>query len=69
VRTNYNGCGCLFRCFAAQIRAGLDASPSDRAVYETDKWDPCKPFVTDKVGPWVTRAAAGTQHTHTHLAQ
>lgn len=33
-----------------QIQAGLDASPADRGVYETDKWDPCKPFVADKVG-------------------
>lgn len=32
-----------------QIQAGLDASPADRGVYETHRWNPSKPFVADKV--------------------
>lgn len=53
-----------FRPVAAQIRAGLDASASDRAVYETHKWDPCKPFVADKVG-----VKRGSSRLSTHSTQ
>lgn len=39
----------LFANCGLQIRHALDASPLDKGVYETAKWDPTKPFVSDKV--------------------
>lgn len=69
-RTHWVGAHCDARVVpwllsvAAQIRAGLDASPSDRAVYETHKWDPCKPFVADKVG-----VKGGSSRLRTHLSE
>ena len=36
-------------CLSFQIQAGLDASPADRGVYDTERWNPAKPFAADKV--------------------
>jgi hypothetical protein len=27
----------------------LDASPSDTGIYDTERWNPAKPFAADKV--------------------